>query len=113
MTDATRTYLDALQAYDRETANAKRLIDKIKGVADAMSYKSYKLPEFLSLTYELSLPTAGRNRFSRFDSASRFDMRDWPTAEDIRSTMTAWHAAFRQLLEAWDNVPPADQSGVR
>jgi hypothetical protein len=110
MSDPIRTYLDATKNYDEWRLKAKYIIETIYGTGSAMSYK---LEDFLALTYSLGIPRPANDRFRRFDDTARIDMKRWPSAEDIHTIMTNWHEAFMQLRQAWTQIPAGDQKGMK
>jgi hypothetical protein len=110
MSDPIRAYLDATKKYDEWRIKAQYIINTIHGVGDAMSYK---LEDFLSLTYSLPIPRPANERFRRFDDSARFDMKGWSSADDIHTVMINWHEAFMQLHRTWTQVAAEDQKGIK
>jgi hypothetical protein len=46
-------------------------------------------------------------------NSPNIDGRRWPTAEDIQSQVIKWHAAKREMLEAWRGVPEAEHGALQ
>jgi hypothetical protein len=110
MSDPIRDYLDALKAYEQERLKARKLTGLICQVANIVQYN---LPDFISVSYGLPLPAGARDRFRLADAPAQINMSEWPDAATLRATLTAWHAAFVKLREAWEKIPEDDQKGMK
>jgi hypothetical protein len=110
MADPIRNYLDALKAYEQERLKARKLTGLICQVASVIQFN---LPDFVALTYGLSLPAVARDRIRSGDKSTQIDMGEWPDAEMLRMTLADWHSAFLKLRDAWDVIPEDDQKGMK
>jgi len=110
MADPIRNYLDALKAYEQERLKARKLTALICQVANVIQYN---LPDFVALSFGLSLPPVARDRFRSGDKSAQIDMSEWPDAEAMRITLADWHSAFLKLRDAWDAISEDDQKGMK
>lgn len=108
MTDPLAQYADAMLSYELARDKARDLIKAINKIGSAMEYH---LPAFLALNYQLSTPRAPRS--GPMSREHQFKMDEWPDAETMRSTLTAWHSAFIRLNEAWGQIPQSRRSAMK
>jgi len=112
MADAISDYQAAVREYEKARKSAAAKIKMIQDVGRALRDQ---FPSFMGWQYGVDMLPRGK----QYDEKARFEMRDWPDAEALKSVLLEWHNAFVKLHSAWNAigdraglVPPPDRMEV-
>src|SRR5258708_2921078 len=101
MADPVRDYLDAQKAYESARQEAYGLFEFMRKVVEAL-----RLNPALSMYMQYGLPLPPKQSVA---ALPEIDMSRWPTADALRTVLTAWRQAFAKLHATWEAIPPSDR----
>ena len=105
MSNYIQAYLDARKAYEAAKREVYRKRDIVASVASA-------LQTFPAAFMFSNLPSSMPLEVANHRNARTADAKEWPTAEQIQSSLALWHDTRGKMNQAWSRIPIEDRIGL-
>ena len=100
--DPVADYQAALQEFEASVGRVQEMVTNIRGVSNKLN------------SWKESSVADGTTKFpTNLDDRKAINPREWPSLSELAQTLSAYHAALREVGNAYQKIPDNQREAVK